>query len=279
MGKKPMMNAVAKITKSGPLMFVAKALIALGPVAVVGRLLLLKVQNSRGYMQIVREDGPVENWTSLLYFFAFVVAGLIGWGFKKQGQGILRILYAGLALGCLFVALEEIGWGQRILNFQSPEVFQKYNGHQETNVHNFMGRYLLHGMFLIVGGFGAFAAFLIPSKIRNRFPNTVKLFVPGRTLFMYFFAAFSFYAYFDYVGPGMGMVFGEQFDARSVEGHKGIVGAKDQEVVELVLAAGFLFFSMANLWRQRMGAFDELRATWPLVPERVEARRRKGSKL
>src|SRR5690606_5826178 len=40
------------------------------------------------------------------------------------------------AAGFIFGAGEEISWGQRILNIESTEFFQKNNAQGETNLHN-----------------------------------------------------------------------------------------------------------------------------------------------
>jgi H+/Cl- antiporter ClcA len=38
----------------------------------------------------------------------------------------------------IFGAGEEVSWGQRLFNLETPELFQKYNAQKETNIHNFV---------------------------------------------------------------------------------------------------------------------------------------------
>lgn len=89
----------------------------------------------------VQEDGPVE-WIT--------VAGLLTSAFicfyrfaklvrRKSAWFLFVTLLLGLFL--LFVAGEEVSWGQRIFSVATPEFFQKHNSQQETNLHN-----------LVVGG-------------------------------------------------------------------------------------------------------------------------------
>jgi hypothetical protein len=50
-----------------------------------------------------------------------------------------RILYGLFAAVALFVALEEISYGQHLFRWTSPEFFQQYNQQGEMNLHNLMG--------------------------------------------------------------------------------------------------------------------------------------------
>ncbi len=97
----------------------------------------------------MQEDGWVE-WGT---FFAFLLAALLrslkAVGARAKGlSGTARIGAALIALFCLFVALEEISWGQRLFSFEPPEVFLAENYQQEINVHNFLKDRSLAGMSL-----------------------------------------------------------------------------------------------------------------------------------
>ncbi len=48
-----------------------------------------------------------------------------------------RWFFLALSLSCLYVAMEEISWGQRLVGFSSPEFFRANNLQGEFNVHNF----------------------------------------------------------------------------------------------------------------------------------------------
>lgn len=49
-----------------------------------------------------------------------------------------RLFFGILALSCFYVTMEEISWGQRILNLSTPEFFEKHNIQKETNFHNLL---------------------------------------------------------------------------------------------------------------------------------------------
>ncbi len=49
-----------------------------------------------------------------------------------------RRTFALLAMCCLYVAMEEISWGQRLFDYSSPAFFKEHNLQGETNVHNFL---------------------------------------------------------------------------------------------------------------------------------------------
>lgn len=89
----------------------------------------------------VVEDGFVENLTVL------PLIGIIITGFrylqqcgKQKGFPFCAVAILTI-LASIFVAGEEISWGQRIFNVESSDFFQKHNSQGETNLHN-----------LVVGG-------------------------------------------------------------------------------------------------------------------------------
>jgi len=85
------------------------------------------------YRQVTKEDGIIENETALAYFISFIFSLAIATFFKERK--IFLVLFLILAFGFLFIALEEISWGQRIFNFKTPEWFPE-NLQGEANIHN-----------------------------------------------------------------------------------------------------------------------------------------------
>jgi hypothetical protein len=84
----------------------------------------------------VTEDGLIESLSAIALFFgAGVCFYRVARLWKVRSAGFLAC--TGL-LGLLFVfgGGEEISWGQRIFNIESPEFFQSNNSQQETNIHN-----------------------------------------------------------------------------------------------------------------------------------------------
>lgn len=75
------------------------------------------------------EDHLYEALQAAFWFFAAIGFFVCYW----RGKNVFFLL-----LGLLFIfgAGEEISWGQRIFNIQTPEVLEKVNYQQETNIHN-----------------------------------------------------------------------------------------------------------------------------------------------
>lgn len=85
------------------------------------------------YLWLTYEDLIVE-WAQFYFLLAAIVFLLGTIGQQKEYR-----LWLFLLLGmCLYVAGEEISWGQRLFNFDVPQLFQQYNLQRETNLHNFV---------------------------------------------------------------------------------------------------------------------------------------------
>ena len=82
------------------------------------------------------ENGPHELLQFLIISIGFILAVsiLLKIDFKSQ-----KPLYAWVslaAISCLYVAGEEVSWGQHFLSWTTPEFWQAVNDQQETNLHN-----------------------------------------------------------------------------------------------------------------------------------------------
>jgi Tetratricopeptide repeat len=85
------------------------------------------------YIWATYED-LLGEWTQFwLFVVTFVVSARLVLVSSRY-----RLTFAGLALCCLYVAMEEISWGQRIFGFTSPDFFKANNLQSETNLHNFV---------------------------------------------------------------------------------------------------------------------------------------------
>ena len=84
----------------------------------------------------VIEDGFIE-WITILPLLAIVVIAIrniIRLHSKRNWLFSATMFF--LALLCLFVAGEEISWGQRIFQIESSDFFKENNAQAETNFHN-----------------------------------------------------------------------------------------------------------------------------------------------
>ena len=216
----------------------------------------------RLYFYSVQEDGILE-WATALAFaaaggFAFLLASRL-W---RDGRTVLAVLYTGLAAGMLFAMFEEISWGQRVLNIESPEFFKEHSTKNEINIHN-LQQFPLGPAFIAVGFYGAFSWLLVPGSVRRRFPFEVELLTPGAAVSTYFLVTFLLYTYFEYVYYTVMRPLGITIRRDYGWDDHFIIG-KDQEAVELLLAIGFLIFVVNN--GQRHKALRAAKAPSPPAP-------------
>ncbi len=86
---------------------------------------------------LTREDGFYETATAT-FFLATAVLALYALARKGAYDFGRRQKISLLCLSALFcvAALEEISWGQRILNYEAGRFFLSYNIQEEVNIHN-----------------------------------------------------------------------------------------------------------------------------------------------
>lgn len=212
--------------------------------------LLVKVLTPRLYSYAIREDGLIE-WAAALAFaaaggFAAPLASRL-WRDRRKGLGLL---YAGLAAGMALAALEEISWGQRVLDIESPEYFVEHSTKEEINLHN-LQQFPLGLVFIAVGFYGAFARLLVPGSLKRRFPFEVELLTPRYSVATYFLPTLLLYGYFEYFYYTVIRPLGITIRRDYQWGDEHFIVGKDQEPVELLLAIGFLVFVLNNWQRHR----------------------------
>jgi hypothetical protein len=131
----------------------------------LGAFAWLEAGNADLYYHILQEDQAVE-WASLWSFFTaggfFVLAARR----QHRATGAFPWFLLGLALFCLFVAMEEISWGQRVFGYRPPDYFLAQNYQQELNLHNIAGtkaRLLAFRAVILVYGIGLPFIVLVPA--------------------------------------------------------------------------------------------------------------------
>ena len=228
------------------------------PLAFIGVLIGLKAASRELYWTVMAaEDGPAEYSTSLVYLAASFLAGVMLFRlYQKQKLGVVAAIVGLMAAAFFFVAMEEISWGQRIFEVSSPEVFQVHNHQGEITLHNFLSRYPLHMIYILIGLYGAFAWKFFPAKLKAKFPKVTQFLIPDRLLQGYFLPAALLYIYYDYASPFLVNVLGlSAFQWQS--GLDGWIIAKDQEPIELLLAIGVMCFVALLFNRQTHGRILE----------------------
>lgn len=224
-------------------------LVAWFPLFFVVVSLCVKIVTPDLYRYSYREGGVLESATTLAFLAAGGIAALLAARLWRDRSTVLALLYAGLAAGMVFAAMEEISWGQRILNIEPPEYFVEQSTKEEINVHN-LKQFPLGLAFIAVGFYGAFSRLLTPGPVRRRWPLAVELLTPRYSISGYFLVTFLLYGYYEYVYytvmRPMGITIRREYQW---DGHF-IIG-KDQEPIELLLAIGFLVFMLDNWQRHK----------------------------
>lgn len=218
--------------------------IALLPVVTVVLIVVLKLEMPKGYGRLIAEDGLVENCTVLVYFISSVIALLLARSLLSQRHSVFSGLYLALALALAVIALEELNWGQRILELETPGFFIEHATKPELSLHN-LKAFPLGYAFILVGFYGAFSRLILRGAIESRFALALDMLTPRLMLSGYFLVPFLLYSYYEYafhaVIKPLGLLQRRDYDW---SGH--FITGKDQEPIELLLALGFLLFLIDN---------------------------------
>ena len=140
-------------------------------------LLFFSLLPANAIEQVVKEGNLIEN----SQFLALILSSVFSFLFaKKLKKGKLKYIFYFFGIVLFIVAGDEVAWGQRLLDFQTPDQILKMNSQQETTVHN-IGNFggIVKYIYIVVGLYGSFAYFFLRNKI----------FAPDSHLFPYFFSA------------------------------------------------------------------------------------------
>ena len=193
----------------------------------------------------LKEDGIVENLTSIFYFISCFISFSIALKYSTNSQKLYSVPYFALACCFFFIAMEEISWGQRIFGIQTPEYLMEDNYQGEMNIHN-LKFFPLHALYIIVGLYGGLSRVFLPKSTVNKYKPIVNYFIPDYHLSLYFLIIGLLYLYYEYLSPFIVLLFGDQFGW----GEGNFIHGKDQEPAEFLLSIGFFLFIVTNQYRQ-----------------------------
>lgn len=187
----------------------------------LGAFAWLEAHYPSAYYRSVQEDQALE-WAS---FWSFLIAGVV---FAVAARRQRRTTHAfpwfllGLALFCVFVAMEEISWGQRVFGHRPPDYFLAQNYQQELNFHNIASTGLrLFAFRGVVLGYGVLLPLFGLLPYVRRLFDRFAIVPPPAGLAPSMFAMFWIHSAYPWKFTG--------------------------EVVECALGFGFLFAALANL--------------------------------
>jgi hypothetical protein len=217
------------------------------PPLVLATLLSLRLFVPRLYLTLVVEDGPLEYMQALLYLSSGVLALSVARRLRSiYGHRLPAMLWLGLSLLLLFTCGEEVSWGQRMLNFDTPIAIGRVNTQGELNIHNLATVQSRLHVAYVCASFGASLA-----CIASHFPPVshtrwARYFLPRFDLIFWFLPVGVYYLY------------GNAALSLGLPSYWTELGSiqlwKDQEAVETLFAAGWLLFVVASLrWTRANG--------------------------
>lgn len=202
---------------------IQKTLYFLAPLFIVF-MIIVDITNPDLRHTLTQEDGPFE----VLQFLFFLLSAFFSFIKAKRlftNQKILAALWLIFGLGMLFVAIEEISWGQRILNIETPETLRNINYQDETTIHNigFFQTYI-YIPYILIAIWGMVGRKFLPS------------FSPGSHLTIYFAAVGLYYFTSEFM-----------FFYYNIGNAERTSVMRWQEVTELLLSFGILAFAYEAL--------------------------------
>jgi len=182
----------------------------------------------------LREDGVLE-WAQFVCFAVACLAGAgVAWYRFAAGHRWQAALFALFTLAMLFVTGEEIAWGQRVLDLETPECLDMVNKQNEITLHNIGSTLSVLNLIMLLGSAWAASACLINKGLRLEriWAEADYLFVPP------FFLASSFL-----------VVFGYQLVRHVLLPRSGFTVTRYGEWSEFCLAFGIAVFVVLNYRR------------------------------
>ena len=151
--------------------------LAIGAVPVLAALFFLDRQ---AFRVVLNEDGVVEWAQVLLWAASGAVGAWIAAERFRSGYRGQAILWIGFGLAALVLAGEELSWGQRLLDLETPKVLEEINRQDEINLHNIGRTLTVFNIALFIASAYAIAAEWIQRRwnIVGRFADGDRLYVP-----------------------------------------------------------------------------------------------------
>jgi hypothetical protein len=158
-----------------------------------GTLALVPIRLVPGVFDFLTKEDSILEWAQFGFFvLAAVGAAVVARTLQTAGRRGPALAYVVFALGVLFVAGEEISWGQRIFGWGTPGELHEINAQDETTVHNISAIELGFRLaYLAVGLYGSVVAWIVRRRVQNWQRETVNLFVPPLFLGGAFFVLFG----------------------------------------------------------------------------------------
>lgn len=125
------------LSRTRALLIALAPLVVIGVITLLAALALLSKSTFRPIFNFVVAEDSLLEWPQFVFALA---AGLMfiwmGIQFIRKGQWVVGAAHLLIGVCGVFVAGEEISWGQRIFGWAEPESLGAINHQKELNVHN-----------------------------------------------------------------------------------------------------------------------------------------------
>ena len=176
-----------------------------------------------------QENHPIE----ILTFLIFLIAGIMGlqlsYKTKMAGEEIFVYgFYIFFSITLLFIAMEEIAWGQWFIGFETPEIWKSINMQEETTLHNIVGLQGHGEIFQLIFGIGGLVGILF--SYNPRFEK-----IGSSILLLPWFIVISLYATLDLYNDYIPIQTGFDYYINMTD-----------ELIELLIALSALLYIQLN---------------------------------
>jgi hypothetical protein len=202
----------------------------------VGAIALVLARAHKPLFRFLTNEDSLLEWPQFVGVAAASIFALAcAWRLHSAGRPLLAFAYLAFGLGCLFVAGEEIAWGQHIFGFGTPERLEEINEQEEVTLHNINSVQRLTNLaYLTAGLYGSIVAWVVRWRWRNRRSELVDLLIPPLFLTSAFF-----------------VMFGYKFLRLGFFHESGFTVTRAGEWAEFCLALGFFAFAFLQWVRLR----------------------------
>lgn len=165
------------------------------PVVFLAGMTLIWMWPQDVFIGLVKEDNLIENLQVLVLLAGATGAFLLANKFIKTKLFFIATIFIVGGAGLLFIAGDEISWGQRLLGFGTPSDLAAENVQNEVTVHNIEGIHQLVGYgYILTGLYGAFA-WILADNFLKKYYRWTKYFVPPAYLFFFFYLSLVYNSY------------------------------------------------------------------------------------
>lgn len=136
-------------------------------------ILYLAAFDSAAYRILIKEDGIIEYSSSIFWFLSAITLLISTIKFKLTGRiyNLWLIPYILLIMFFIVCGGEEISWGQRLLNLNTPEFLKSINVQNEITLHNIGSISVFSNAFFLL----TILYFWGVPFVKSNYPNIGKL--------------------------------------------------------------------------------------------------------